>query len=264
MKKIFAIILAAMLLLTLVSCGNKEDGKENGNEIQAAVKTNVYTDAATGDKFAYESDDLGGYVITSFTSATSTPHKVVVPAEIENVEVTGVGAGAFKFNGYVSEVEVPDSVIYIDNFAFYGCEYLTKVTVADSVTTIGAGAFEHCVALKEVKLSSAITEVSAYLFNNCKLLKSVAIPAGVTEIGEGAFMGCAFEEVVIPAAVKKIGDCAYYNNIALVKATVPATVETLGQFVFNAAAETFVLVGAEGSAAQTYAAENDYTFEVLA
>ena len=262
MKKIFAIILAAMLLLTLVSCGNKDEGTENGGDIEAAVNTNVYTDEATGDKFVYDSDDLGGYVIVSFTSATSVKHKVTIPAEIDNVEVTGVGEGAFKFNGYVSEVEIPDSVIYIDNFAFYGCEYLTKVTMADSVTSIGAGAFEHCIALTDVKLSASITEISAYLFNNCKKLATVAIPAGVTEIGEGAFMGCAFTEVAIPAAVKKIGDCAYYNNVALVKATVPATVETLGQFVFNAAAETFVLVGADGSAAQTYAAENEYTFQI--
>ena len=261
MKKIFAIILAAMLLLTLVSCGNKQDEVEDSG-IEDVIDANVYTDEATGDKFVFDSDDLGGYVIESFTSATSTPHKVVIPSEISNVEVTGIGAGAFKFNGYVSEVEIPDSVIYVDNFAFYGCEYLTKVTMADSVTEIGAGAFEHCVALTDIKLSSSITAISDYLFNNCKKLTTVAIPEAVTEIGDGAFMGCAFTEVTIGASVKKIGDCAYYNITTLTKATVPATVEALGQFVFNAAAEGFVLAGAEGSAAQTYATENDYTFVV--
>ena len=261
MKKIFAIILAAMLLLTLVSCGNKqEEAKDSG--IEDVIDANVYTDKTTGDKFVFEPDDLGGYVIVSFTSATSTPHKVVIPAEIDNVEVTGIGAGAFKFNGYVSEVEIPDSVIYVDNFAFYGCEYLAKVTMADSVTDLGAGAFEHCVALTDIKLSSGITVISDYLFNNCKALAAVAIPEAVTEIGDGAFMGCAFTEVTIGASVKKIGDCAYYNITTLTKATVPATVENLGQFVFNAAAEGFVLAGAEGSVAQTYAAENEYTFVV--
>ena len=262
MKKIFAIILAAMLLLTVVSCGKAED-ENNANDIEAPVNNNVYTNEA-GDKFVYNPDDLGGYVISGFTSGSSTPHKVVIPAEIDNVEVTGVGMGAFKFNGYVSEIELPSSIVYVENFAFYGCEYLTKVTMTDSVTSLGAGAFEHCIALVDVVLPASITTIPNYLFNNCKSLASFTISASVTEIGEGAFMGCAFTEVSIPESVKKIGDCAFYNNVALVKATVPAATETFGQFVFNAAAETFVLVGAEGSAAETYAVENEYTFEKLA
>ena len=47
-------------------------------------------------------------------------------------------------------------------------------------------------------------------------------------------------------------------------AKVPASVETFGQYVFNAASEDFVLIGTEGSAAQTYAADNDYTFGIFA
>ncbi len=263
MKKILAMILAAMLLFTLVSCGDKED--DGGAEIQDAANSNVYVVSETNDKFTYETDELGGYAIVGFTSASSTPHKVVIPAEIESVEVTGIGAGAFKFNGYVSEVEIPASVEYIDDFAFYGCTYLKSVTMTDSVVELGTGVFENCTVLENVKLTTAIEKLPAYLFLNCKALKSVAIPEKVTEIGEGAYMGCtSVTEVTVPASVKNIGDCAFYGMTALTKATVPATVETLGQYVFNAAAEGFVLSGKADSAAQAYAVENEYTFETIA
>ena len=263
MKKILAMILAAMLLFTLVSCGEK--GDEGGAEIQDAANSDIYVDPETNDKFAREMDELGGYAIVGFTSGSSTPHKVVIPAEIDGVEVTGIGTGAFKLNGYVSEVEIPSSVEYIDDFAFYGCNYLKSVTMTDSVVELGVGVFENCTVLENVKLTAAIEKLPAYLFLNCKALKTVAIPEKVTEIGDGAYMGCsAVTEVTVPANVKNIGDCAFYGMTALTKATVPANVETLGQYVFNAAAEGFVLSGKADSAAQAYALENEYTFEVIA
>ena len=263
MKKILAMILAAMLLFTFVSCGNKEE--EEGAKIEDAPQEYVYTDSETGDKFVYETDELGGYAIISFTSASSTAHKVVIPTSIEKVEVTGIADGAFKLNGYVSEIVIPEHVEYVGDFAFFGCEYLTSVTMTDTLTSLGQGVFENCKALKSVVLSKSIETVPAYAFRNCAALTSITIPEKVSTIGDGAFMACAsFTEVTIPASVKTIGDCAFYGNLALTKATVPASVETLGQYVFNAASETFVLVGAEGSAAETYATENEYTFEKLA
>ena len=263
MKKILAFILAAIVVFALVSCGEEE--VEDGSSIQDVADVSVYTDPTTGDKLTYEVDELGGYVITGFTSASSAAHKVVIPAEIENVEVTGIASRAFGSSSYLSEVEIPASVEYISDYAFYNCKYLTKVTMADSVTKIGVGVFEHCKVLASVNLSANIDVVPAYIFNDCPALTSIVIPEKVTEIGECAFMGCAsFTEVTVPANVKTIGDCAFYNNTLLTKAIVPANVETFGQFVFNAAAEGFVLVGAEGSAAATYAVENEHTFEVLA
>ena len=265
MKKILAMVLAALLLFPLVSCGNKEDDKEEGNKIEDAVEENVYVDSETGDKLFYEADDLGGYAIIKFVSKTSSAHKINIPAEIENVEVTGIADNAFASSVYVSEIVLPSSIEYIGDYAFSKCEYLTKVTMTDSVTALGNGAFENCKALETVVLSKNIEVISAYAFRNCKALGSITISEKCIEIEEGAFMACtSLEEVVIPASVKTIGDCAFYGNTSMAIAKVPASVETFGQYVFNAASEDFVLIGAEGSAAQTYAADNDYTFGIFA
>ena len=43
--------------------------------------------------------------------------------------------------------EIPNSVIYIDIGAFWGCTSLTSITIPNSVTEIAEGAFEDCTGL---------------------------------------------------------------------------------------------------------------------
>ena len=266
MKKILAFILAAILLVSLVSCS--KDGEETeGNEIEAAVAEQIYTDAS-GDKFAYEVDETGGYAITGFISGSDKPHKVEVPSEIENVEVSGIAAEAFKVSNLISEIVLPSSVKYIGQHAFFGCMYLTNVTMADSVTVIGVGAFESSSALKSITLSKNVTVIADYTFRNCSALESITLHDGITDIGESAFFACtSLKEVTVPATVKDIEDCAFYANISLTKAIVLASFESeenIGRFIFNGAADTFVFVAAEDSVAAQYAENNKYTFEKLA
>ncbi len=273
MKKLLAFILAAILLVSLVSC--KKDVEDDDSGIQDAAEESFYTDATTGDKLYYEVDELGGYAIVKFESKSSSAHKVVIPSEIDSVEVTGVAAHAFLGSSYISEVEIPASVEYVGDFAFSGSIYLTKVTMTDSVTKLGKGIFKDCIALTEAKLTTSIERLPDFTFENCKALASYTIPEKVTAIGSGAFMGSGLANVVIPASVKTIEDGAFIQNINLLKITIPATVETIGNQVFDTIPATtteedvdvkasFIIVGAEGSAAQKYAEEYDYTFEVLA
>ena len=265
MKKILAISLALIMLFALVACNkdgaNNVDGNENDKKV---VEGDLYTDPTTGDVLGYEVNDLGSYEITSFSSKNHTPHKVEIPAAINGVEVTGIGAHAFKVNNQVSEIVLPDSLLYIGDWAFFGCANITAITIPDTVTSIGIGSFDNCVGLKSVKLSAALTKIEQFAFRGCVALESVAIPATVTEICDGAFFECsALTEVVIPAAVETIRDGAFMDCAALVKATVPATVKTIGARVFYGAADGFTVHAAEDSVAAKYAADNGYGFAKL-
>ena len=59
---------------------------------------------------------------------------------------------------------IPDSVVEIGDYAFYGCNSLTKMTIPSSVT-----------------------EIKGRAFKDCSNLKTVTIPASVTGIGDEAF-----------------------------------------------------------------------------
>ncbi len=262
MKKFFAIILAGLLLLTFVSC-NKKDGEEEGkNDGALEIEEEIYEDTESGDSFKYAVNDEGTYEITGFISKSDEPHKVEIPDTIDTIEVSGIGADAFKASNYISEVVIPESVTYIGDYAFYGCNYLTGVVMADSVTELGIGSFDSCTALTSVTFSKNIKVISELAFKGCTALAAVTLPEGLEKIEADAFRGCAaLAEIVIPDTVKTIGDTAFYGCTALAKATVPAGVETYGEFIFTASKDGFVLVGEEGSWAEKYAADNKYAFE---
>ncbi|MBQ7384032.1 MAG: leucine-rich repeat domain-containing protein [Clostridia bacterium] len=263
MKKFFAIILAALLLLTFASCKKiEEEGETNENVLEN--ESEIYEDADSGDVFTYAVNEIGTYEILDFTSKNNEPHKVEIPDEIDNIEVSGIAADAFKVKNYISEVVIPESVVYIGDYAFYGCNYLTKVVMADSVKEIGIGAFDSCIALASVNISANIKVVSEFAFRNCTALASLTIPASVEEIQAGAFRDCeTLKELTIPETVKVIGDCAFYGCTALEKATLPAEIESCGRFVFTASKEGFKIVGEAGSWAETYATENGHVFEAV-
>ena len=67
----------------------------------------------------------------------------------------------------VTEVEIPEGVTRIGDFAFAGCSSLTQINIPESVNEIGGRSFEGCTSLIQV-----------------------TIPEGVTVIGEGAFDDC--------------------------------------------------------------------------
>ena len=262
MKKIIALFLAVLMLVFVVSCNKNEEENKDDSVEKAEVAAKVYTDAKTGDKFTYDVNEEGDYEITGFTSATETPHAIELPKVIENISVTGVGAEAFKAKNQISEVVIPDTVKYIDRFAFYSCIYLTKVTMADTVESLGEGAFKGCVALTDVKLSKNVKDITDFAFSDCVALKSIALPEALTEISDAAFFGCtALEAIDLPTTLKTIGKGAFWGDTALDEITIPASVETIGEYVFSAKGnDSFVIYGVADSAAAKYAVEYGHVF----
>lgn len=262
MKKILAIVLAMLMLLTVVSCGKKEDdANKNDNLTQEEA---VYTDAS-GDEFEYAVNADGNYDITGFKSTNNMPHAITIPSKIDNVEVTGIAPGAFKSNNQISEVTFPDTVTYIDQFAFSYCLYLEKVTMADSVVSINEGAFKGCIMLNDLTLSAGLKTISDFAFGECAAIAEITIPASVEKIGDAAFFLCtSLSDVELSAGLKELGDGAFWGADSLESITIPESVETFGEYVFSVAEnEEFKIIAKEGSKAHEYANAYSIAFEKL-
>ena len=63
--------------------------------------------------------------------------------EIPNT-VISIENGAFFYCKSLKSIYIPDSVTSIGNRAFYGCENLSSIHIPDSVTSIGDEAFRSC------------------------------------------------------------------------------------------------------------------------
>ena len=67
--------------------------------------------------------------------------------------------GLYIDNELVTSLVIPNTVLNIGNYAFYGCENLTNLVIPDSVTSIGEGAFENCKDLKSVTIPENVTHI---------------------------------------------------------------------------------------------------------
>ena len=100
----------------------------------------------------------------------------------------GIAGHAFGATG-ITEISIPDSVIFIGDQAFNNCA-ISHITIPDSVTTIGAGAFVYSQHLTSIVISNNVTELASYIFYGCSKLESVVIGSGVTTIYYNAFAEC--------------------------------------------------------------------------
>lgn len=170
----------------------------------------------------------------------------------------------------------------VGNQAFAGCTCLERVTLINCAD-IGTSAFYNC-ALAEVALPSGLTSIGVTAFRNCALTE-VIIPEGVTVIGNNAFDGCtALAKVTLPSSLTGIGLGAF-KNCALTEVTIPAGVDSIRSYTFQncddlatitilgmettiddnyAIPSTTTIRGYAGSAAETFANANGYTFEAIA
>ncbi len=166
----------------------------------------------------------------------------------------------YLYKGYMPEntsIEIKAGTKGITGSAFalynrggYNRNGLTSVTIPNSVTNIGNDAFCECTGLTSITIPDSVTSIDSQAFERCSGLKSIKIGNSVTSIGEDAFCGCpGLTSVMIPESVKKIGENAfgYYNGREFSKERIP----------------NFTIYGYAGTAAETYAKENEFNFVPL-
>ncbi len=217
MKKFLALLLVAVLALTMVACKKDEadegDRSNDLNQVDELVYNNL----------KYRVGDDGNYEIVGYVFGGVELLDIAVPADIEGRAITGIGADAFKGAKNIKSISLPASLQYIGDYAFYDCDYITAVVIPDSVVTVGTGVFQGCDALTTVTFSKSLTLVGDFAFKDCAKLQNPVLPEGLVSIGIGAFDGCkALTAVTIPTTVVKIGDTAFYgcSNLEAVTADV--------------------------------------------
>jgi len=65
----------------------------------------------------------------------------------------------------ITEIELPDTLETIGNYAFYWCKDLTKIRIPDSVLNIWENAFGGCDALKEIIFDGSVPGIHNTAFN---------------------------------------------------------------------------------------------------
>ena len=184
--------------------------------------------------------------ITGLTSHGKTWHNLAIPNEIDDVEITSIGDGAFSGCSGLTSITIPDSVTSIGKRAFSGCSSLTSVVIGDSVTSIGDSAFSDCRSLTSIIIGDSVTSIGDYAFYYCSSLTKVNYTGTIDSWVEIEFKNsyanplCAknlyinnelVTEVNLTSA-SKISNYAFYNCSSLTSITIPDSVTSIGNYAF--------------------------------
>ena len=148
--------------------------------------------------------------------------------------LTSIGRNAFGGCDSLTSIIIPNGVTSIGDYAFFYCDSLTSIIIPNGVTSIGDHAFSKCNSLKSIIIPDSVTSIGNYAFLCCDSLTSINIPDGVTSIGEGAFYDCdSLTSINIPNGVTSIGDFAFENCHSLTSINIPDGVTSIGDFAFS-------------------------------
>ena len=133
----------------------------------------------------------------------------------------------------IQQINFPQDITSIGEYAFSSCSSLTSITIPNSVTSIGDGAFMNCTGLTSFEFPNSVTSIEAGVLYGCSGLTSIAIPNNVTSIEGSAFYDCTgLTSMTIPNNVTSIGVGAFYHCSGLTSIEIPNSVTSIGQAAF--------------------------------
>lgn len=120
--------------------------------------------------------------------------------------VVSIGDYAFYNCNSLGKVSLPNGLVEIGVNAFADCTNLTNINIPDSVVFRDGNVFSNCIGLTHIKIPSKSTKIPGYTFYGCTNLVSVEIHSGITNIGQHSFTGCSSLKEIIYAGTRQQWD----------------------------------------------------------
>ncbi len=164
--------------------------------------------------------------------------ELVVPARI-----TSIGAGAFNFDTVESTLyglsfEDGSILASIGDRAFYGCKYIEEVSLPETVTYIGESAFSGC-DLRKVVIPSKVSFLGSFAFEKNTELAEVDIRTDKIIDKNynryGVFLGCRIGKITLCDSMPYIPN-GLFDNCGMKKDTsvvIPSSVTSIHQNAFG-------------------------------
>lgn len=111
--------------------------------------------------------------------------KIIIPAEINGIEVVSIGRYAFYKNK------------------------INSIVISEGIQTIGVESFSFNY-IQKLRIPNSIVEIGEYAFAN-NFINSIILSSNLKTIPEGAFYSNNIEEIET-LNVEKIEKCAFYSN----------------------------------------------------
>lgn len=86
---------------------------------------------------------------------------------------------------------IPNDIISIGDYAFFGCANLQTLNLPDGIKNIGYCSFANCTGLYSILLPRTLEKIGDYAFANCKELNQISFKGGIgaVDFGKNCFQG---------------------------------------------------------------------------
>ena len=213
-------------------------------ECSSLISVNI-PDSVTriGDKAFYKCSSLKNLYISDLESWLN-----VELNDYDSHPLYSAGGNLYIDGVLATDIEIPDTVSSIGNYAFFNCDSIKSVKIPDSVTSIGEWAFYKCSSLASIEIPDSVTSIGDYAFYECSSLISVNIPDSVTRIGDRAFYYCSSLKNLYISDLKSwlnvelndydshplysAGGNLYIDGVLATDIEIPDTVSSIGNYAF--------------------------------
>lgn len=167
-------------------------------------------------------------------SLTNQPwHNYYIEKVIVQEGCTYIGTHAFHKISQIDEIDLPNSLIEIGDYAF--CDaMISEFMVPTELTKIGAYAFSDCEYLKEVNFygCNSLEQISEYAFAYCPLkLGSFSVPKNIKKLGSFAFFSSSISSLSLNDKLEDIGNNVF-GKVNTSKIDIPNSVKSIGSMAF--------------------------------
>lgn len=197
-----------------------------------------------------------GNILLGTTSKISEESKLNIPEGVTMIADLG--------DTNINKIVIPENIHMIGSGAFTSCNNLEELVFPDSITYMGDSLAFQRNNLRKVILPSNLQSISEMTFYECSALEEINMPQSLKSIGWSAFEKCSnLTKVTIPEGVKSINMEAFTECTSLKVVNIPASVEYIGFGAFHKCNNDLVIEGYTGSAAESFATENNMKFQSI-
>lgn len=156
-----------------------------------------------------------------------------------------LGSQCFQNDALLTEITLPAGLASIGDRCFYSCDVLTSVVIPDSVTGVGAQAFVGTKLYKDSPSDFVYADrwlIGVKNLNSYVKIEASDIRSDTVGIGDACFARAkALENITLPASVQTVGQYAFQNCPELMKFTAGASLIRIRKAAFNLCAKLFSL-----------------------
>lgn len=161
--------------------------RENGKKHASILCSLLVCMMISSMVFAQETDytfDTMDYAITGYNGNGGN---VVIPDMIQGCPVESITSSTFYGNDTVTSLQLPQTLITLENSNFYMMDVLEQVILPESLVIIDSYNFFGCPNVTEVTVPSGVAWIGDNSFNDCPNLQEIRFNGVVPKLGVSCF-----------------------------------------------------------------------------